>query len=303
MFHKTKIKREIHMKKVLSIVLALIMAATLAVVLTGCGGGGIVGLWADGDGGYFEFNADGTGAEFNTRINVTHDFTWETEEGLLMIFWDGEHVPEIGVYTVSRNTLSMREPGEDYGQELTRVRSRSEATTNADDDADEEEEIAELLAGRWENALDAFEFRADGTGIYDDFFDEHALTWSVEGNRMTMTLGGETEEISFSVTETQLVLGDLGTFERAVYSEEVHPLIGIWEGDGATLEIRANGAMELHVERHGVTLAFSWVAENGTLTRITSSGLSTEMEYSISGNQLTISEGGSNFDGTFERAD
>lgn len=150
----------------------------------------------------------------------------------------------------------------------------------------------------------------DGTGE----FDGESIQYTLQGNRLTMIIEGQSITYSYTLNGTTLNLsgGDLdGTisFNRAGSSPAqnntvqqvqrniippsdpnppsiVNPsLLGLWSTQGETIEFKNNGQC-IYLGN-----TFNYQATSNQVTLITSNG-NVAFNYSINGNQLTISGNG-----------
>ncbi|MFZ6000791.1 MAG: hypothetical protein ACOYW3_09795 [Bacteroidota bacterium] len=158
------------------------------------------------------------------------------------------------------------------------------------------------LAGVWQNSQFNFQMtlllNADGSGE----FDGDAITYTTQGNQLRMTQNGEVTSYNFVLQGNSLSLsgGDIdGTivFTRNGQSAAPTPkaaakqntasgeLIGVWSGNGETIEFKTNGQCVYL----GNTFPFS--ASDGILTLTTGQG-AVQFGYAIASEQLTLSANG-----------
>ncbi len=62
------------------------------------------------------------------------------------------------------------------------------------------------LIGTWGDAHQSVTFKKDGTGTFTENRTDYPMTYSVDGDVITMTIDGETETCSFKIEGNTLIL-------------------------------------------------------------------------------------------------
>lgn len=62
------------------------------------------------------------------------------------------------------------------------------------------------LIGTWGDAHQSITFRRDGTGTFTENRSDYPMTYSVDGDVITMTIDGETDTCSFKIEGNTLIL-------------------------------------------------------------------------------------------------
>ncbi len=170
------------------------------------------------------------------------------------------------------------------------------------------------LHGIWTNNQFGYQMtlmlNADGSGE----FDGEAMKYTVAGNKLTLNLSGVATQYNFTQQGNSLTLsgGDIdgsivfskaGT-EKAAPSSNLPPaqqknsvasttggsadIVGVWTGNGETIEFNKNGQCIYA----GQTLGYQLSGNNIILQAAQGSAA---MGYSLSGNQLTLTVNGQSF--------
>ncbi len=163
------------------------------------------------------------------------------------------------------------------------------------------------IQGVWHNNDFGYQMtlmlNADGSGE----FDGEDIRYAIQGDQLSMMLDGQTIVYAFALTHLNLQLsgGDLDgtvTFQKAsgtgqeitkAPTSALRPpsdppdpsvnqeLLGIWSGNGETIEFKNNG------QCHYLNNAFSYQSTATQIILITRDG-NIAFNYSIKGNQLTL---------------
>ena len=62
------------------------------------------------------------------------------------------------------------------------------------------------LIGTWGDGHQSITFKKDGSGVFTENRIDYPMTYSVEGDVLTMTIDGETETCSFRIEGNTLIL-------------------------------------------------------------------------------------------------
>ncbi len=164
------------------------------------------------------------------------------------------------------------------------------------------------IYGIWQNAQFGYQMtlmlNADGSGE----FDGEMIRYTFQGTKLSLLQGGQTTVYSCALQENSLTLsgGDLDqpvTFIRNGIQEQPpvssasaelksqhtsssdSDLIGIWSGNGETIEFKSNGQC-IYIGN-----TFSYQLSQGHITLATSQG-NVMFAYDIKGNQLNLTANG-----------
>ena len=94
--------------KLIAVFCVVLMLASLAACGGGADSGSIVGSWEYEAGGFtYTFNADGTGSY--DAAGTVMNFTYETNDNMLNILYDGMTTPWITEYEIDGDTLNVHD--------------------------------------------------------------------------------------------------------------------------------------------------------------------------------------------------
>jgi hypothetical protein len=163
------------------------------------------------------------------------------------------------------------------------------------------------IFGVWQNSQFGYQMtlllNADGSGE----FDGEMIKFNNQGTKLSIMQGGETTVYSYALQENSLTLsgGDLDqaiTFKRSGKQEQTSTvpdsnlktqnysisdagLIGIWSGNGETIEFKQDGQC-IYLGK-----PFSYQVSQGNIILVTSQG-NVMFAYGIIGNQLNLTANG-----------
>jgi len=159
------------------------------------------------------------------------------------------------------------------------------------------------IYGIWQNSQFGYQMtlmlNADGSGE----FDGESIKFTTQGNQLSLTQAGQTTVYTYSLQGNSLILagGDLDgsvTFTRnGAGQSEMHvggtqpmtnagsanqPIVGIWSGNGETIEFKEEGICNY------LGNAFQYQLSPGFVTLVTTQG-NVNFGYAVKGDQLMLS--------------